>query len=376
MTTRDVEQGKEQQGKEQPSVVGAGHTWAEIQQQPELWPITANRVQEGITRLQLQSRLRNARVVLTGAGTSAYAASAVAAAWSRSMAVPSTDLLLATERNMEDATVLVSLARSGNSPETMAVVERVHRLCPEVWHLAITCNPHGALAKSPLVNSIILDPRTNDQSLVMTSSFSNLLLAGLCLAKGDLMDSMIATAAAEAHKKFALINEKMRNLAEGVEDRVLLLASAPLFGWAQEAALKVMEMTDGRFPVMAETYLGLRHGPMSFIRPDTQVICLLSSDRVAQLYEEDLVRELRSKKLGHLVGICRDADGQSGTLQLFDEVIPALLPQAPDALRTPFEILGLQLFAYHLSLRVGLNPDSPSPVGVINRVVQGVRIYN
>jgi tagatose-6-phosphate ketose/aldose isomerase len=376
MTTRDVEQGKEQQGKEQPSVAGTGHTWAEIQQQPELWPTTAKRVQEGIARLQLQSRLRNARVVITGAGTSAYAAAAVAAAWPRSLAVPSTDLLLATERYMEDATVLLSLARSGNSPETMAVVERVHYLYPKVWHLAITCNPQGALAKSLLVNSIILDPRTNDQSLVMTSSFSNLLLAGICLAKGDLMDSVIATAAAEAHRKFALINEKMRNLAGGVEDRVLLLASAPLFGWAQEAALKVLEMTDGRFPVMAETYLGLRHGPMSFIRPDTPVICLLSSDRVAQLYEEDLVRELRSKKLGHLVGICRDADSQNGTVQLFDEVVPALLPQAPDALRTPFEILALQLFAYHLSLRVGLNPDSPSPVGVINRVVQGVRIYN
>jgi len=88
-----------------------------------------------------------------------------------------------------------------------------------------------------------------------------------------------------------------------------------------------------------------------------------------------LVRELRSKELGYLVGICPD-DGQDGTAELFDEIIPVLLPQAPDALRTPFEILGLQLFAYHLSLRVGLNPDSPSPVGVINRVVQGVRIYN
>src|SRR5882724_3337871 len=112
MTTRHVEQGKEQQGNEQPGLVGAGHTWAEIQQQPELWPTTAKRVQEGIARLQLQSRLRNARVVITGAGTSAYAAAAVAAAWPRSMAVPSTDLLLATERYMEDATVLVSLARS------------------------------------------------------------------------------------------------------------------------------------------------------------------------------------------------------------------------------------------------------------------------
>jgi tagatose-6-phosphate ketose/aldose isomerase len=314
--------------------------------------------------------------VITGAGTSAYAASAVAAAWPLSIAVPSTDLLLATERYIEDTTVLVSLARSGNSPESMAVVERVHRLRPEVWHLAITCNPQGALATSPLVNSIILDPRTNDQSLVMTSSFSNLLLAGLCLAKGDLMESVIINATAEAQIKFALINQKMKELADRVEDRVLLLSSAPLFGWAQEGTLKVLEMTAGRFPAMAETYLGLRHGPMSFIGPSTPVICLLSNDRAARLYEEDLVRELRTKKLGYLVGISHNGDGNNATSQLFDEVVPPLLLHAPDDVRTPFEILGLQLFGYHLSMRAGLNPDSPSPSGVINRVVQGIRIYN
>lgn len=370
MTTTGIEQREKQK-----SAMGTGHTWAEIRQQPELWPTTAKRVQEGIARLQLQARLKDARVVITGAGTSAYAASAVSAAWSRSIAVPSTDLLLRTERYMEDATVLVSLARSGNSPESMAVVERVRGLRPDVWHLAVTCNPEGALAASPLVNSIILDPRTNDKSLVMTSSYSNLLLAGLCLTKGALMDSVIATAAAEAQSKFTLINQKVGDLASRVEDRVLVLASAPLFGWAQEGALKVLEMTAGRFPVMAETYLGLRHGPMSFICSDTMVLCLLSNDPVARLYERDLVQELRSKKLGYLVGVCPHDDGQSETAQLFDEVIPSLAPKSPDVLRTPFEILCLQLFGYHLSMRVGLDPDSPSPVGVINRVVQGVRIY-
>jgi len=358
----------------QPNAVGA-HTWFEIQQQPVLWPTTAVRVREGIAGLKLQARLKDARAVITGAGTSAYAAAVVAAAWPRSRAVPSTDLLLATERYMEDATVLVSLARSGNSPESMAVVERVHRFRPEVWHLAITCNSEGALATSLLVKPIILDPRTNDQSLVMTSSFSNLCLAGLCLAKGGSMDQVIVSAAGGAHTAFTPINEKMRNLANRVEGRVVLLGSTPLFGWAQEGALKVLEMTAGRFPVMAETYLGLRHGPMSFVRPNTVVICLLSNDRAVRPYEEDLVRELRKKKLGYLVGICQEGDIDQTNGQLFDEVIPPLLPQAPDDIRTPFEILGLQLFGYHLSVRAGLDPDNPSPSGVINRVVPGIRIY-
>jgi len=117
---------------------GNSHTWREIQQQPTLWPTTAERVWEGMERLQVQARLKDARVVITGAGTSGYLAAAIAAAWPRSVAVPSTDLLLNTERYIEDATVLLSVGRSGDSPESMAVVERVHRLCPDIWHLAIT----------------------------------------------------------------------------------------------------------------------------------------------------------------------------------------------------------------------------------------------
>jgi tagatose-6-phosphate ketose/aldose isomerase len=233
-----------------------GHTWREIMQQPALWPTTAVRVREGTERLQVRTRLKDARVMITGAGTSAYVAGAIAGAWPRSVAVPSTDLLLATERYIEETTVLLSVARSGDSPESMAVVDRVHRLRPDIWHLAITCNARGGLATSPLVNSIILDPRTNDESLVMTSSFSNLLLGGLCLAKGDAMDPVITRASAAAQAEFPVINDRMKTLANITEDRVLLLASPPLFSWAEEGALKILEMTAGRFPAMAATNLG------------------------------------------------------------------------------------------------------------------------
>jgi hypothetical protein len=60
---------------------------------------------------------------------------------------------------------------------------------------------------------------------------------------------------------------------------------------------------------------------------------------------------------------------------LFDSAIPAVAPQANDALRTPHEIMGPQLPGYHLSLRIGLNPDNPGRDGVTNRVVPGVTIH-
>ena len=137
------------------------------------------RVQAAAEHLRLPVDIAHARVLLTGAGTSAYAASAIASAWPGAVAVPSTDLLLDTERYIREIDILISVARSGNSPESLAVVERIHMIRPEITHLAITCNEKGALSRSPLVQSIVLDPRANDRSLVLTSSFSNLILAGI-----------------------------------------------------------------------------------------------------------------------------------------------------------------------------------------------------
>lgn len=347
------------------------HTLPEILRQPLLWPVTLEKVRSASEQLQLTAKLQNARVLLTGAGTSAYAATAIATAWPRASAVPTTDLLVDAERYLVDVDAVISLARSGDSPESTAVVERVRALRPDILQLAIVCNEDGALSHSSLDGLITLDPRTNDQGLVMTGSFSNLVLAGLALAQTDAVASTVNELSARTTALLPEIDQASRRVADSTRDRIVILSSSPLIGWAREAGLKTLEMTAGHFPVVAETHLGLRHGPMSFVKSDTLVLCLLSSDPVRRLYEEDLISELRAKKLGYLVGIADPADSKG----LFDEIIPAVAPQLADALRTPYEILGPQLIGYHLSLGIGLNPDNPSPNGVINRVVQGVRIH-
>jgi tagatose-6-phosphate ketose/aldose isomerase len=347
------------------------HTRNEIAQQPDLWLTTSCLVQQAVDRLSLSHSLETARVLITGAGTSAYIASAIAAAWPRAIAVPSTDLLVDTERYLPEVDVLISVGRSGNSPEGVAAAERVSSLRPEIVQLAITCNHEGALAKSPLIRSILLDPRTDDKSLVMTSSFSNLTIAGLYLCKPKQTEKMISVATKSAKLHFSTIDSKMQKLANQVRDRIVFLTSSPMFGWAMEGSLKSLEMTAGQFPVLAETFLGLRHGPMAFVQRDTVVVCLLSNDPLRRKYEIDLVRELRNKEIGYLVGIgcCGD------DFNHFDETVPAISSDGNDDLRVPFEILGPQLLGYHLSHRVGLSPDNPSRSGIITRVVQGVIIH-
>lgn len=345
-------------------------TFQEIIRQPDLWVTTVENVRLAAERLGLGGEFRNARVLWTGAGTSAYAASAAASAWPGSIAVPTTDLLLDPERYLLGVEVVISIARSGDSPESAAVVDRVRALRPAVLQYAIVCNEDGALSRSKLDGLITLDPRTNDSSLVMTSAFSNLALAGLMLGRPEDAESFLAFSQ-RGRKLLPEIGEVCHRAVERIRDRIVILSSSPLHGWAQEAGLKMLEMTAGRFPVISETYLGLRHGPMSFVKADTFVLCLVSNDPVRRLYEMDLIRELRSKGIGYLAGITEAGGSES----IFDEVIPAVSPQAIDDIRTPFEIMGAQLLGYHLSLRCGLNPDNPSPEGIINRVVQGVRIH-
>jgi tagatose-6-phosphate ketose/aldose isomerase len=281
-------------------------------------------------------------------------------------------LVVDTERYLPGMGAVISLARSGDSPESAAVVDRVRALHPEILQLAITCNHDSLLAQSGLDGLIVLDPRTNDRSLVMTGAFSNLVLGGLSLAQPQVVAQHTDSASASAGLLLPVIDEGCQRIAAGIHDRIVVLCSSPLQGWGREAGLKILEMTAGRFPVICETYLGLRHGPMSFLRPDTLVLCLLSSDPTRRLYEVDLIQELRSKKLGYIVGIAGPGEHVSG----FHDVLPAVLPDAPDDLRTPFEIVIPQLLGYHLSLRLGLNPDNPSPEGVISRVVQGVKIHS
>jgi tagatose-6-phosphate ketose/aldose isomerase len=349
-------------------------TFREIRQQPDIWPTTLDRVAASSAHSLVEGRA----AVICGAGTSAYAASAVAATWPNATAMPTTDLLTYTKQELchlvpkfASHGVLVSLARSGESPESVGVINRVKQMFPEVVHVAITCNERGQLARLPGVQTLILDPRTNDRSLVMTGSFSNLLLAGMAIERGDFLTARLPSIAATVSEAFPALEKAARQLASQPRARLMVLTSASLVPLGKETCLKVLEMTAGHTVAIDETFLGVRHGPMSFLRPDSLVLCVLSSDVERRRFEEDVLRELKQKKLGRSIVVgTANSNGD-----LARDFVPAMAPDLPDELRTPFEIVFPQLLAYHLSLASQLDPDNPSPDGVITRVVQRFRLH-
>lgn len=346
---------------------------SEIAQQPILWPTTLDRVRSARSAYDFAKL----PVIFTGAGTSAYAASAIAESWPSARAIPSTDLLIESEAviasampALRDGGWLVSLARSGDSPESSAVVERIKKLFPAVQHLAIVCNQAGSLAHTPGVHVLCLDPRTNDRSLAMTGSFSNLVLAGLCLTHQSEIAEQLPAICDRVERNLQKTNSMIEQIARSCKDRVVILTSA-MQALGKEVALKIIELTDGRVSAMPETFLGFRHGAVGYLRADTPVICFLSSDPHRRLYEMDLLDDLRARGLGRLVLV--GDHGLSSTKR--DWSIPAAASTLPDALRTPFEIPFAQLLAYHLSVNAQVNPDDPSPNGAITRVVRPFRLH-
>jgi tagatose-6-phosphate ketose/aldose isomerase len=341
---------------------------SEIARQPVLWPTTLERTLAAVG----QRDFDDLPVILTGAGTSAYAAAAIAEGWPGARAIPTTDLLLQSSAETELAVpfiaeggLLISLARSGDSPESVAVVERFQRLFPAVQHLAIVCNAEGRLAKTPGVEAICLDPRTNDRSLAMTSSFSNLALGGMALLHGQQLAAALPEICRAVTDRLTTLNTAAEQIAGWCDDRIVVLTSG-MHALAHEACLKIVEMTDGRVFAMPESYLGLRHGPICFLREETPVVCFASTDENKRRYELDMVADLKQRGLGKVVVV---GNGEG------DLPVHASAWSLPDCLRTPFEVVLVQLLAYHLSVHAKVNPDNPSPHGTITRVVKPFSIH-
>jgi tagatose-6-phosphate ketose/aldose isomerase len=366
---------------------GYFHTVHEICQQPCTWEQTAQEVSGRLADLR-ESVTGCASVVLTGSGSSEYAADCLHPMLQEVLRLPaqsigSGSILLHERASLPPGPLcLVSLARSGNSPESAGVVELMLDIAPEVRHLILTCNAKGQLASLAAENArlkcVVLDESTNDRSLVMTSSFTNMVIAGRALAYMDdpagYQSSVSALADAARHVLLDYAGE-LSTIAQGPFRKAVYLGSGCRYGAAREGALKLLEMLDGRLTSFAETSLGLRHGPMCAIDGATLVVCFLSSDPLRRAYEADLLDELQRKNIGwRRVIVGRDIPPEllmKGDLGVELQGVGSL---ADDDLAVLDVMVG-QLIGLFRCMGDGLKPDSPSTSGVISRVVNNFTVH-
>jgi len=365
-----------------PAQEDGGATILEIGQQPDAWREVAARSDERAAEFLRDVVGRpDLRVILTGAGSSAFAGDIAAPALRRHLnrrvdAIATTDIVASPldylERNTP--TLLVSFGRSGNSPESVATTELADELVDDVWHLILTCDRNGQLGRTHgnRANSLVvhMPDRTNDSGFAMTSSLTSMLLSCLLLL-GPASPADAVTLALAAERAMDL-QPDIRALAKSKKQRFVYLGSGPLEGLARESALKLLELTAGEVVTYFDSPLGFRHGPKSVLDGDTLVVVYVSTDPHTRRYDLDIIAEIRAQL------------GPDSVTVISAEPIPSELGHAVvlpglTGLDDSSVALAYLVFAQYLalftSLEYGKTPDNPFPAGEVSRVVRGVTIY-
>ena len=370
---------------------GAHWTAREVLQQPRIWAQVETLMASEAARLAgfLDPLLKvpELRILLTGAGTSAHIGECLAPALTGILArvvdaIPTTDLVASPQSYLSanTPTLVVSFGRSGNSPESVAAIEIANACVSHCSHLIFTCDAEGALYKhaSTAANTYVirLPEASNDRGFAMTSSFTGMLraaaLAFRVVPTGGARMSVLAHLARQILPGSVPLFQSLvsQNFA-----RVVYLGSKEFKGLAREAALKMLELTDGKVVAVADSPLGFRHGPKTILDGNTLVVVFVCNDDYTRQYDLDLIGELRRDAVaGRVVTLSVRPDAPEHP----DNLVLGTARESQHAsdleLCLPYAMFA-QTLALLRSLSLGVRPDSPNAAGTVSRVVKGVSIH-
>jgi fructoselysine-6-P-deglycase FrlB-like protein len=356
-------------------------TTGEIKQQPAVWRAFASRVEAIAAEIKAWRATRNHdEVWFCGAGSSAFVGETLAVYLNRApgrtiyRAVPTTDIVATPTNYIRPGLKLlvVLIGRSGNSSESVGVLNLLAEHAPEADRLHITCNGDSALGR-PVetapgeLRTIVLPPQTNDSGFAMTSSYSTMLLTALaCFDPAppaplpDLFNALADAADAIIKRGFAQLP------ARAMPKRAVFLGAGPQTGSARECALKVQELTAGTIAALWDAPLGFRHGPKAFVNGETSVFVFLSPDPNALPYTVDLANEIAAQ-YGADTAV-RVGDALAGA----DIEVPTV---GNDAWGSVLFVLVAQMLGVIWSDRLGFNVDDPFAGRNLTRVIANVKLY-
>jgi tagatose-6-phosphate ketose/aldose isomerase len=376
---------------EDTTVDGAMLTAAEISGQPELWEevfkLTLEQQQALQSYLSPLLALPDIRIILTGAGSSAFIGDSVRGILQSetkklTQAIATTDLVTNPELFFlkEMPTLLISFARSGNSPESLETINLANACCQQIFHLIITCNKNGKVlqnAEKENYYAFILPEAANDKSLVMTGSFTSMLLSVLLFSRLSILSSQKAELDHMKANATLLLSKylpSIKNIAATKYERVIFLGSGALLGIARECQLKLQELTDGKVICKYDSFLGFRHGPRVVTNERSLIVYLFSNNDHVFQYEKDLVDAIDKDSTNcPTISVGRKMTGLKNSI--LDIEFDNSMVSPGDFYFIPVTLIG-QLLGFYMAIELGLHPDNPSVSGAINRVVQGVTIYN
>ena len=369
-------------------------TWKEIVQQPSIWKEEVQIVRDNLKAIGefIEGvKADKVKVVFTGAGSSEFVGNTLCSYVNSKIdidvvSIPTTDIVSMPEQYLDEntATILVSCARSGNSPESVAAVELADKLVKNIHHIFITCNAEGKLAQISKTGDnkflLLMPEKTNDKGFAMTGSFSSMVVAGvLVLLRKDFegMAARVEYVAELVERNIETILSNAEAIAALDIERIVYLGDGAAKGLAEEMSLKVLELTGGKLASFYNTFLGFRHGPKSIVNDKTAIVCMMSNNEHTRIYELDLLKEFKNeggKKKIIVLDTINDEEVKANAdfYFTFDD---EKLGQIEDVFADLAYLVCGQLVSLVKSASLGINPDNPCPTGEVNRVVKGVIIH-
>ncbi|MDN6731856.1 MAG: SIS domain-containing protein [Atopostipes suicloacalis] len=371
---------------------GGYTTASEIRHQPSVWKDTIEIIKKQKEELNdfLEPILakKDLKIIFSGAGTSGFIGDTVVPYVKKktginAQSIHTTDIVAEPEvyLDKESPTLLLSFARSGNSPESVATVDLALEMVDELYQLVITCNKDGQLAKNidpERDQAIILPEASNDKGLAMTSSYTSMVLSSLLAFDLDLLNgkSEEIEELFEAGEDLLTDTEILEKIVEGNFKKIIYLGTGSFYGLARESSLKLLELTQGEVITSYDTPLGFRHGPKAIVGDETLIVIYLSRDSYTRQYEIDLLKEIYGKDNPFkILAISETEDEEIAKLSHYHISLNDKEFTLDKAFLGIDYVMNAQILSVLMSKKVGINPDNPSPDGNINRVVEGVTIY-
>lgn len=365
-------------------------TASEIASQPRLWKKLAEMLLEN--KLEIADFLKpmcgtqKVRIILTGAGSSAFVGEALACFAAdkgvKCEAIHTTDIISAPHTYLfpDTPTLLVSFGRSGNSPESVGAVEYARKIVKDLYEVAIVCERNSELynitSQSKKSLALVMPEGSNDKGFAMTSSVTCMLLAGFALFNSAHIDEIVKDIdilAKNVEQGAYELSETAKKYAATGFKRAYYIGSGAFKGLAHESSLKMCELSNGEVCVGFDSAAGFRHGPKAAVNGETLTIHLISNDPFTAKYDADLVDEVCREKLAQ-TAIAVGAQEYLGAG--CSVAIPGGYGFSSGICSGINALVFTQLLAMHKSLALGVTTDDPCPSGQVNRVVKGITIYD
>lgn len=296
-------------------------------------------------------------VIFTGCGTSLYLAQSAAFVLSHYNEIPAKAVCCSELYYYPDSYVkgkhvlVVPVTRKSITTEVRMAIDQIRKR-PGVQTLSITCDEGSGQYN----DFMLLSPDAEEDSVVMTRSFTSMLYLAVLLAmyaggKKDEIKAMEAYA-----EKAGEFLEKADRLAKRIVYKnpdlklFVTLGQGIYYGVANECMNKVKEMGIAN----SEAYYTLeyRHGPMSLADTDTLIVVFSSLDT----RKEDirLIREMSE------YGAVTVAVGINAQVDFFDADYQLDLPDCyHDIQNAPMAGLIGQMIGYYVAEKKQLDADAP-----------------